>query len=150
MTYGVALNIIGGEWVIIIFVALVLILGTNKLPEAAKKMGKVVNEYNRAKEEIKNNLSEAGIQQAGVKGPVESERKKLELMCTSLGIDFIDKSDALREAVQSKMGQMVNPATKNPTNLAMFRTLSAPELTLEIIASQKRTHVLCQFRFYIP
>ena len=42
MTYGVALNIIGGEWVIIIFVALVLILGTNKLPEAAKKMGKVV------------------------------------------------------------------------------------------------------------
>ena len=31
---------------------------------------------------------------------------------------------------------MVNPATKNPTNLAMFRTLSAPELTLEIIASQ--------------
>ena len=53
MTYGVALNIIGGEWVIIIFVALVLILGTNKLPEAAKKMGKVVNEYNRAKEEIK-------------------------------------------------------------------------------------------------
>ena len=51
MTYGVALNIIGGEWVIIIFVALVLILGTNKLPEAAKKMGKVVNEYNRAKED---------------------------------------------------------------------------------------------------
>ena len=39
MTYGVALNIIGGEWVIIIFVALVLILGTNKLPEAAKKNG---------------------------------------------------------------------------------------------------------------
>ena len=58
MTYGVALNIIGGEWVIIIFVALVLILGTNKLPEAAKKMGKAVNEYNRAKEEIKKNLSD--------------------------------------------------------------------------------------------
>ena len=54
MTYGVALNIIGGEWVIIIFVALVLILGTNKLPEAAKKMGKVVNEYNRAKEEMRS------------------------------------------------------------------------------------------------
>ncbi len=106
MTYGVALNIIGGEWVIIIFVALVLILGTNKLPEAAKKMGKAVNEYNRAKEEIKKNLSDAGIQQAGVKGPVENERQKLELMCISLGIDFADKSDEqLREAVQSKMGK---------------------------------------------
>ena len=124
MTYGVALNIIGGEWVIIIFVALVLILGTNKLPEAAKKMGKAVNEYNRVtnnasrsgkengqgskrvQEEIKKNLSDAGIQQAGVKGPVENERQKLELMCISLGIDFADKSDEqLREAVQSKMGK---------------------------------------------
>ena len=76
MTYGVALNIIGGEWVIIIFVALVLILGTNKLPEAAKKMGKVVNEYNRAKEEIKNNLSELGFSRLAYKGPVESERKQ--------------------------------------------------------------------------
>ena len=54
MTYGVALNIIGGEWVIIIFVALVLILGTNKLPEAAKKMGKVLQ-----KQEIKNNQRSA-------------------------------------------------------------------------------------------
>ena len=71
MTYGVALNIIGGEWVIIIFVALVLILGTNKLPEAAKKMGKVVNEYNRAKEEIKNNLS-GFVCKAGLKGPVDT------------------------------------------------------------------------------
>ncbi len=106
MIYETVLNIIGGEWVIIIFVALVLILGTNKLPEAAKKMGKAVNEYNRVKEEIKKNLSDAGIQQAGVKGPVDTERQKLEMMCKSLGIDFTDKSDEeLRETVESKMGK---------------------------------------------
>ena len=31
------------------FVALILILGTGKLPGAAKKLGKVVGEYNKAK-----------------------------------------------------------------------------------------------------
>ena len=47
------LNIAGSEWMIIIFVALVLILGTGKLPGAARKLGKAVNEYNKAKDEIK-------------------------------------------------------------------------------------------------
>ena len=37
-----SLNIGGSEWMIIIFVAVVLVLGTGKLPGAAKKMGKVV------------------------------------------------------------------------------------------------------------
>jgi sec-independent protein translocase protein TatA len=39
-----SLNIGGSEWMIIIFVAVVLVLGTGKLPGAAKKMGKVVSE----------------------------------------------------------------------------------------------------------
>ena len=34
------INIGGTEWIVIIFVALVLILGTGKLPGAAKKIGK--------------------------------------------------------------------------------------------------------------
>ena len=34
-----SLNIGGSEWMIIIFVAIVLILGTGKLPGVAKKMG---------------------------------------------------------------------------------------------------------------
>ena len=37
-----ALNIIGSEWIIIIFVALILLFGTNNLPEAGKKIGKMV------------------------------------------------------------------------------------------------------------
>ena len=43
------LNIIGSEWMIIIFVALILLFGTNKLPEAGKKIGKIIGEYNKAK-----------------------------------------------------------------------------------------------------
>jgi len=36
---GHSLNIIGSEWIIIIFVALVLFLGRGQLPGAAKKAG---------------------------------------------------------------------------------------------------------------
>ncbi|HIE46200.1 MAG TPA: twin-arginine translocase TatA/TatE family subunit, partial [Nitrosopumilus sp.] len=43
-----SLNIAGSEWMIIVFVAIVLILGTGKLPSVAKKLGKAVNEYNKA------------------------------------------------------------------------------------------------------
>ena len=44
-----SLNIIGGEWLIIIFAALILLLGTNKFPESAKKIGKIVGEYKKSK-----------------------------------------------------------------------------------------------------
>ena len=53
-----ALNIIGSEWIIIIFVALILLFGTNKLPEAGKKIGKMVGEYNKAKTEMQNQIKE--------------------------------------------------------------------------------------------
>ena len=53
-----SLNIGGSEWMIIIFVAVVLILGTGKLPGFAKKMGKVVSEYNNAKNEIQEQMKE--------------------------------------------------------------------------------------------
>ena len=39
-----SLNIIGSEWIIIIFVALILLFGTNKLTEAGKKIAKIVVE----------------------------------------------------------------------------------------------------------
>jgi len=58
-----SLNIAGSEWMIIIFVAIVLILGTGKLPGVAKKLGKAVNEYNKAKNEIQDQMK-VGEEQA--------------------------------------------------------------------------------------
>ena len=52
------LNIMGSEWMIIIFVALILLFGTNKLPEAGKKIGKMVGEYNKAKTEMQNQIND--------------------------------------------------------------------------------------------
>jgi sec-independent protein translocase protein TatA len=101
-----SLNIGGSEWMIIIFVALVLILGTGKLPGAARKIGKAVNEYNKAKNEIQDQIKEATEETPRISGPVETEREKLETIAKSAGVKIEGKTDEeLREGIASKMGQ---------------------------------------------
>ena len=101
-----SLNIGGSEWMIIIFVVLVLILGTGKLPGAARKMGKAVNEYNKAKNEIQGQIKEATEETPKISGPVETEREKLEMIAKSAGVKIEGKTDdELRENIALKMGQ---------------------------------------------
>ncbi len=100
------LNIMGSEWIIIIFVALVILLGTNRLPDVAKKIGKVVGEYNKTKNEVQNQFKDFTNTNLDVTGPVQNERKKLESVASSLGIDFKNKTDdELREIISSKIGK---------------------------------------------
>ena len=104
--FDYSLNIGGSEWMIIIFVALVLILGTGKLPGAAKKLGKVVNEYNKAKNEIQDQMKEVTEEVPKISGPVETEREKLEMIAKSAGVKIEGKTDEeLRKGIASKMGQ---------------------------------------------
>ena len=101
-----SLNVAGSEWIIIIFVALVLILGTGKLPGAAKKLGKAVNEYNKAKNEIQDQVKEASEEAPKISGPVENEREKLETIARSIGVKIEGKTDdELREIISTKIGQ---------------------------------------------
>jgi len=101
-----SLNIGGSEWMIIIFVALVLILGTGKLPGAARKMGQAVNEYNKAKNEIQNQMKEVTGETPRISGPVETEREKLETIAKSIGVKIGEKTDdELRESISTKIGQ---------------------------------------------
>lgn len=108
MHSGIALNVAGTEWIIIVFAVLVLVLGTNKLPEAAKKFGRAVNEYNKAKEGVKSQVRSMTEQPDGgvrVGGPVQTEREKLEAICSSLGIAHAGMTDAeLRRLVAERMG----------------------------------------------
>jgi sec-independent protein translocase protein TatA len=97
-----SLNILGSEWIIIIFVALFALLGTNKLPEVSRKIGKAVGEYNRTKNEIQSKLS--GVNNLNVTAPVQNERQKLEFIAKSLGVDFAGKTnDELKKIIMSKM-----------------------------------------------
>ena len=101
-----SLNVGGSEWMIIIFVALVLILGTGKLPGAARKLGKAVNEYNKAKNEIQQSMKEVVEETPKISGPVESERQKLETIAKSIGVKVEGKTDdELRKIISNKIGQ---------------------------------------------
>ena len=101
-----SLNIGGSEWMIIIFVALVLILGTGKLPGAARKIGKAVNEYNKAKNEIQEQIKDVTDEVPKISGPVETEREKLEMIAKSAGVKTEGKTDdEIRESIASKIGQ---------------------------------------------
>ena len=110
--FELGLNIIGGEWMIIIFVALILLFGTNKLPEAGRKIGKIVGEYNKAKTEMQNQVKEysdpnskTNSDNISVDGPVQTERQKLEYMAKSLGINIENKTDVeLKQIISSKFG----------------------------------------------
>ncbi|HSD04172.1 MAG TPA: twin-arginine translocase TatA/TatE family subunit [Nitrosopumilaceae archaeon] len=107
-----SLNILGSEWVIIAFVAIVLFLGTKRLPELSKKIGKAVGEYNKAKNMVESEIKNATAgYNINVQGPVQTERQKLETIAKSLGVDFLNKSDdELRNIISSKMGQSQNPS----------------------------------------
>ena len=106
------LNIMGSEWMIIIFVALILLFGTNKLPEAGKKIGKMVGEYNKAKTEMQNQINDmtkTGTDNPVIDGPVQTERQKLEKMAQTLRIDTENKSDnELKNAIDVKFGAQKN------------------------------------------
>ncbi len=93
----------GAEWVIVIFVALILILGTGKMPAAARKLGKAVAEFESAKKSVVEELTNNN--NIRVSGPVDDERAKLEAMARSVGIDPGNISDDdLRQAIRDKMG----------------------------------------------
>jgi sec-independent protein translocase protein TatA len=104
-----ALNIIGTEWIIIIFIGLILLFGTNRFPDVAKKIGRLVGEYSNAKNQIENEMKNSTNQNLQVSGPVKDERKKLEMMATQLEINHENKTDdELRKIIESKIGESRN------------------------------------------
>ncbi len=82
-----SLNIIGSEWIMIIFIALILLLGTNRFPDVAKKIGRLVGEYHNAKNQIQTEMKDVTKENFEVSGPVKDERKKLEIMANHFGVD---------------------------------------------------------------
>ncbi|HJU34596.1 MAG TPA: twin-arginine translocase TatA/TatE family subunit [Nitrososphaera sp.] len=93
MSSALVMNIAGSEWIIIILFGLILLFGTKKLPQFTRTVGKAVGEYERAKEMFRYELEQAqenareDSKFPKIKGPVASERKKLELIANSLGIE---------------------------------------------------------------
>ena len=101
-----SLNIMGSEWIIIIFVALIVLLGTNRLPEVTKKLGKAVGEYNKTKNDVQKQFTDFSRSNLDISGPVENERQKLDAIAKSLEIDSTNKTDEeIRFAISEKIGK---------------------------------------------
>jgi sec-independent protein translocase protein TatA len=87
------MNIAGSEWIIIILFGLILLFGSKKIPQFSRTVGKAVGEYERAKEMFRHEMEQASENARGdskfpkITGPVATERKKLESIASSLGID---------------------------------------------------------------
>jgi sec-independent protein translocase protein TatA len=113
-----SLSITGNDWIIIAIVAIILFLGTKRLPEASRKIGRILGEYNKTKNMVQNELQKATFDHnISVQGPVESERQKLETIAKSVGIDYSNKTDEeLKNLIASKMGRPSTQGTDNPTH----------------------------------
>ena len=121
------LNIVVSEWLIIVFVGILLLFGTKKLPEAGKKIGKIVGEYNKAKYEMQSQISDFTNPVLGkddnaksgnlqVDGPVKTERQKLENMAKAWEIDIGDKTDfELKKATKEKLDERNRPGDQVKT-----------------------------------
>ncbi|MGI0101372.1 MAG: Sec-independent protein translocase subunit TatA/TatB [Nitrosotalea sp.] len=101
-----SLFIMGNDWIMIAFVALVLLFGTKRLPEASKKIGKIMGQFNKTKNTFQDEIQKAkGNFSMPIQGPATSERQKLEVMAKTLGIDPKDKTDDdLKSLISSKLG----------------------------------------------
>jgi sec-independent protein translocase protein TatA len=109
--FDFSLNIIGNDWIMIVLVALVLLLGTKRLPDATKKLARVMAQYDKTKNMVQEEIQKAkGEFNINISGPVMSERQKLETLAKSLGVNVEGKTDDdLRNLVDGKLGGSAKP-----------------------------------------
>lgn len=113
--FNFSLNIIGNDWIMIVIVGLALLLGTKRLPDATKKLAKIMVQYDKTKSMVQEEIQKAkGEFNINVSGPVMSERQKLETLAKSLGVSAEGKTDDdLRNLVNAKLGGSVKPDQDN-------------------------------------
>lgn len=109
------LNIGGSEWIILILLFLILVVGSKHLPELGRSIGKALGEYERAKASVRReveriNSSSSSSSNIGpiisIDGPVSNEREKLEIVARSLGIDPKGKDDdELKRLIMERLGK---------------------------------------------
>ena len=96
-----SLNIVGTEWIFIVLVVVILLFGSNRVPEVARSIGKALGEFHKGKAELEreikaaNDLAETEVKSASdivnpsstsststppikVDSPVKSEEDKIK------------------------------------------------------------------------
>jgi sec-independent protein translocase protein TatA len=81
----------GYEWILIIFVIIIVIFGAKKIPEIARSFGKATSEFEKARIQAKNELDK--IKNEDNKNEDSLSREKLESIADTLRIDYLGKDD---------------------------------------------------------
>jgi sec-independent protein translocase protein TatA len=107
------MEIAGTEWLIIILMGLFLLFGSTKLPALTRTLGKATGEYEKARDLFRRELeyTTRGADTRNslpigprITSPVISERKKLEEIANTIGINHAGKTDdELRASISQKM-----------------------------------------------
>jgi sec-independent protein translocase protein TatA len=96
----------GIEWIIIIVVIVLLFFGVKKIPELARNFGKASVEYKKARIE-----ADKEIRRLKDDVTIDPDRKKLEEIANSLGIDYVSMTDEeIRNAIETE----INKGKKSP------------------------------------
>lgn len=96
----------GIEWIIIIVVIVLLFFGVKKIPELARNFGKASVEFKKARIE-----ADKEIRMLKDDVTMDPDRKKLEEIANSLGIDYVSMTDEeIRNAIETE----INKGKKSP------------------------------------
>ena len=103
----------GTEWIIIILMGLLLLFGSKRLPGLSRTLGKAAGEYEKARDLFRREIDQTMKRETEwtatrvgpkITRPVVSERKKLEEIANTIGIDHLGKTDEqLRALISERM-----------------------------------------------
>ena len=93
----------GMEWIWIVLAVGIFLVGTDKLPELARNLGKAMGEFQKSKSDFEREVK--SYSEFETTTPSKSVSKyELQKSASALGIDATTKNeDQLREAIQRKL-----------------------------------------------
>tara|TARA_B100001245_G_C22693203_1_gene338155 strand:+ start:77 stop:466 length:390 start_codon:yes stop_codon:yes gene_type:complete len=122
-----SLNIVGTEWIFIVLVVVILLFGSNRVPEVARSIGKALGEFHKGKAELEreikaaNDLAENEVKSASdivnpsstssastspikVDSPVKTEEDKIKKIAQDLGLNSEGKSeDEIKKEIKDSL-----------------------------------------------
>jgi sec-independent protein translocase protein TatA len=91
------------EVIIIVVIIAIPFFGIKKAPDLARSLGKASTEYEKSRIEAKKE-----IQQIKNRIRTNIDRKKLESIADTLGIDYSTKNDDLKTSIETEMDRDKN------------------------------------------
>jgi len=128
---GFSLNIGGSEWVVIILLGLFLLFGAKKLPQVSKSLGRVIGEYNRAKNTIQDEIS-----QATKPFTTQSKFDSTPRLPT--------RQETKTPTVEAKTEATPDATVKAETSITPSTTTTDPTITSPVVSEREKLEVIAR------